>query len=183
MGPGVVAAVLATQATAAAGTPEVLLYGGVQVQNVWHDVITEPATIDRYDAGLVGIAYARAWDTPLPGVSAGFEGQANLHFGGQTYGEFNLPTFLRYTPPWNLPLRSAAFGLGPSVTTSVSEIEIEKGGGSQVVLFYWYLEMEFGPQSRDTSVFVRLHHRSNGFDTFEAPGSSNAIVLGLRRRF
>jgi len=167
----------------AAAADQLMIYGGVQAKNGWEDVLTEPGTWDFYDDGLVGLAYAHQWHAAEPGWSLGFEAQANLHFGGQSYLELNLPVVLRYAPPWRIPIRSFAYGLGPSVTSSVPEIEIDKGGDSQRVLFYWYMEAEFGHRGQQLSGFVRLHHRSNGFGTFDKPGSSNAVVLGLRRYF
>lgn len=162
---------------------EASVYAGVQSKEVWQDSLTTPWNSDYYDDGLVGAA--AAWFRPLNGktLSAGLEFQANLHFGQQSYGEFNLPLVLRYAPQWAVPVRSFAFGLGPSAATTVPEIEVDKGGASQEILFYWYMEIEFGRARQRFNPFLRLHHRSNGFDTFTEPGSSNAIVLGLRRRY
>ncbi|WP_424933809.1 hypothetical protein [Amaricoccus macauensis] len=162
---------------------EAALYGGIQSSQVWQDVVSHPDSEEFYDDGLIGISYAQFRPFGRFGIYGGVEAQANLHFGGQTYGEFNLPFVLRYEPKWSLPVRSFAYGLGPSLTTDVPDIEVDKGGASQRVLFYWYMEAEFGYARQRFNPFLRLHHRSNGFDTFEQPGSSNAIVLGLRRRY
>lgn len=162
---------------------EWLLYGGIQAQDGWQDVIKNPANNTYYDDGLVGAALSGSRQIGQSPVAYGFEVQANYHFGGEDYTEFNFPVFLRYQPGWKYPFRGLAFGLGPSVTTQVPDIEVDKGGASQNVLFYWYIEAAFGRAGARNAVILRLHHRSNGFDTFEKPGSSNAVVLGLRRRF
>lgn len=160
-----------------------LIYGGLQAKNSWNDIITEPGNVSYYDDGLVGTALSRSRRIGQTPFLYGLEGQANYHFGSEGYGEFNLPVFIRYQPGWKLPLRGLAFGLGPSITTRVPDIEIDKGGASQTILFYWYLEAEFGRLDARTTAILRLHHRSYGFGTFEKPGSSNAVVLGLRRQF
>jgi len=177
------ALVLATGLAGTASANALNVYGGVQAGKGWQDVLAAPGAAEYYDDGLVGVSFSHDWRSAEPGWSLGFEAQANLHVGRQDYWEFNLPIVLRYAPPWSIPLRSFAYGLGPSLATSVPQIEIDKGGDSQTVLFYWFMEAEIGPQGGDVSGFVRLHHRSNGFGTFDKPGSSNAVVVGLRKRF
>jgi hypothetical protein len=81
------------------------------------------------------------------------------------------------------PLRSLAFGMGPSFATEVPPLEVENKGSSQQALLYWSLEAEFAsPLPRDT-IFARLHHRSNAWGAVADAGGSNVLVMGLRPRW
>ncbi len=158
------------------------IFAGRQVSNVWEDVFLAPGDLDWRDSGIVGVAAGRDWPV-APNLSLGIEAQVVVHFGEQDHLELNLPVFLRYTPERLRPLRSLAFGLGPSYASEVPEIEVQTRGGSQRALLYWAIEAEFSSPSRQATIFTRLHHRSNGFGTIGEDGGSNVIVLGLRRRW
>lgn len=159
------------------------LFGGAGVLNGWQDVFTETTSLEYTVDGLIGIAVAREWQARFRGLSFGIEAQLSYHTGSQTYVEIAAPAVLRYAPDWRVPIDSFAYGLGFSWTSDISELEVEKGGSSQRTLFYWMIEAEFPFPSDGWTGVTRLHHRSNGFDTFEEPGSSNFVVLGIRRRF
>lgn len=159
-------------------------FAGIQIYNNYNDVLIEPWETDFGDAALVGIAGAIDW--PFWGkFSYGIEGQIVGHFGSNHHAAINLvPLNLRYTPAGNYgPIRSFAGGLGVSFASGDPSFEIERQGETQAVLAYWYLETAFDGLGPKRDLFLRLHHRSNAYGTFEADGSSNAIVLGLRHRF
>lgn len=162
---------------------QVSVFGGVFFTNGWEDVFIAPWDLQFTRNGLVGAAYGREWPLRWRGFSAGVEGQLSWHFGDQDYGELAVPVVLRYSPEWSVPLRSFAYGLGVSHTSAVPQVEIDKGGASQRTLFYWMLEVDFGPRSSAWSGLLRIHHRSNGFGWLDTAGSSNYLTLGLRKRF
>lgn len=162
---------------------QVSVFGGVPVSNGWQDVFSSPGDLEFRDAGLVGLSYGREWPTPAGAFSIGIEAQVVKYFGEQTHLEFNLPAFLRYRPGGFRPLNSLGFGVGLSHATEVPPIEVENKGGSARTLLYWAMEAEFGQQDADSTVFLRLHHRSNGFGLFAEKGGFNAVVLGLRHRY
>ena len=168
---------------AAAQDTEISVFGGVPVSNVWEDVFRAPGNLEFRDASFVGLSYGKEWPLRGRAFSLGIEAQVVKYFGEQTHIEFNLPAFLRYRPKGTLPLNSLGFGLGLSHATEVPAIEIANKGGSARTLLYWAMEAEFGPKDADTTVFFRLHHRSNGFGLFAERGGFNALVLGLRRRY
>jgi hypothetical protein len=167
---------------AAVAGDQVSVFAGRMVSNGWEDVFTEPGHLDWRESGVVGVAYGRDW--PLTRrLSFGAEGQMVFHFGEQVHAEFNLPVYLRYSPESLHPLESASFGMGPSFATEVPEIEVETKGGSQRALLYWSIEFEFLTPRPDMFVYARLHHRSNVFGIVADEGGSNAVVIGLRRRW
>lgn len=149
---------------------------------MWEDVFIAPGDLDWRDSGIVGVALGRDWPVAA-NLSIGVEGQVVAHFGEQDHAELNLPVFLRYEPDRLRPLRSLAFGMGPSYATDIPEIEVETRGGSQRALLYWAIEIEATSPMPETALFGRLHHRSNGFGSIADKGGSNVIVLGLRRRW
>jgi hypothetical protein len=169
--------------TARAQEGQVFVFGGPFISNAWNDLYRAPGTIEGTGDGILGIGYAREWALGTGGFSVGLEGQLSYHFGRQYYVELAVPATIRYAPQRSGVFRSFAYGLGFSTTSATPELEVEKGGSSQRTLFHWFLEAELGQKSSPMSALFRLHHRSNGFDTFDEPGSSNYLVLGLRRRF
>lgn len=178
------AALWAAFAEAAAEERHSSLFGGIHTRDSWQDHFLDPAGLETYDQGLLGIALALEWPTRFRRLGVGLEGQIVLHLGdGQSYAQVNLPVVVRYTPNRAGPFRSFAYGLGPSYASDIPEVEIDKGGSSQRALFYWLIEAEFGTIATGLTPFLRLHHRSNGFEAFDSEGSSNAVVIGVRRRF
>jgi hypothetical protein len=179
------AALLAGLAGAASARQDHLsVFGGTLVMNDWGDVFATPQDLDLTGDSLVGVALGRDWPTRWRGLAAGIEGQAVWHFGdGHNQAKITLPAVLPSPPPRPPPLRGLAFGLGLSYASEPPRPEIEKGGAARNTLFYWMIEAEFGRPADRLSVIARLHHRSTGFGTFGEAGSSNYLVLGLRRRF
>lgn len=145
-----------------------------------------PSRVEFVDKYLLGVAlgYDRMIGTSR--FSVGAELQFNAHFGGQRFWEAVLPLSVRYHPQnsWGNLFDSFAFGLGLSHYSEISQLEaLNYNGTSRRTLIYWYLETEFAETNWGDNFFFRLHHRSNGYDTLEPNGGSNALVLGLRRRF
>lgn len=162
---------------------QITVFGGAPVSNDWEDVFRDPSNLQFRDASMLGISYGREWPTQAGAFSFGIEAQVVKYFGEQTHFEFNLPAFFHYRPGGFRPLDSLGFGVGLSHATEVPPIEVENKGGSARTLLYWAMEAEFGQEDADTTFFLRLHHRSNGFGLFAEKGGFNALVLGLRHRY
>lgn len=176
-------ALIAFASCAQAAERSVMVFGGRQTANVWEEILLLD-DVRFLDAGLIGVAGAVEWPLGPSRLSFGLEAQVVKHFGAQTHVEVNLPAVVRYrfrNPP--VPLDSLAFGLGLSHATQVPRIEIEREGQSRRTLFYWTAEAAFRTPREDLTAVIRLHHRSSGFGYFGDSGSSNAVVLGIRRRF
>ncbi len=158
-------------------------YLGNMTENKWEELFQGPDFVDNY---LVG--YALTYDRPISERwSVGAELQFTYHFGDQDYGEIGLPLTMRYRPvePWPKFFESVAFGVGLSYTTDESDVEIDNGNGEEVsqTLIYWMFETEFATNNPNRRWFVRIHHRSDGFETITPEGGSNALVLGIRQDF
>ncbi len=176
-------ALLAFATCAGAAERNLMLFGGIQTANVWEEVALLD-DIEFLDSGLFGLAGAIEWPLGASRASLGLEAQIVKHFGEQDHWEVNLPAVARYrfAAP-RLPVDSVAFGLGLSHASAVPAIEIAREGQSRRTLFYWTAEIAFRTPAEDVSVALRLHHRSSGFGAFGDSGSSNAMVLGVRRHF
>ncbi len=192
--PVVLAAALAlaaaTSGSGAAAQPSIGIFAGLLADNPWEEVVLLPWKADFQRPGLVGIAAALPLGEPvrfrIGAVDFAVEGQIVRHFGLQSHWEFNLPVSIGLTPERRLlgVIDRVAFGIGPSYATREPAFEEQRGGRAERVLIYWYAEVERHLDTRPgNSLFGRLHHRSDGFKTIGSGGSSNGIVLGLRRRF
>jgi len=156
-------------------------FGAWTTDNNWEEVVGFDDVHFR-DSYLVGLALSReiaggrSWAVEI-------EGQAVKHFGEQQHWEFNGAVLARWRDfPWNARLpTSAAIGIGPSYATETPPVEVDRKGASNRFLIYWTAELGL-PQSPVTAI-VRLHHRSKGFGLVADEGGSNAIAVGLRRRF
>ncbi len=166
------------------------VFGGLLTDNPFEEVFL-PWKVDIQRPGLVGIAAAHPVAAPVR-LGAGtldfaVEAQIVRHFGLQSHWEANLPLGIGWTPDRRLlgAIDRASFGIGPSYATRRPAFEAQRGGRqAERVLVYWYAEVERQFERRPgDSVFARLHHRSDGFRTIGDGGSSNGLVLGLRRRF
>ncbi len=185
----VLAALLAASpgvAWADLGPYAVSAFGGTTLDNTWDDVFLSPGAIEFTDSNLAGAAVSARVAAPLDGLSFEIEGQIVRHFGGQTHWEVNAPVAVaRWSRfPWNETLRSsAAFGLGLSMASETPAQEVENEGDSRQVMAYWMIEVELAAPESPWSVIGRLHHRSTAYGVFGEDGGSNALVMGLRRRF
>ena len=161
------------------------LYGGVMTDDNWRQAISGQAGLEDswILAGALGWTFfrpdSRMWSLEL---------EANIvrHFGIQDHFEFNGPVLnLRWeTFPWDRVLDThAAFGLGPSFSSSLPEYERTKSGDSDPLLLFWHIEVGAGLPGSPWSAIFRLHHRSTGYGMFAEQGGSNILSLGLRYEF
>ena len=118
------------------------------------------------------------------------EAEANVgyHSGLQDHLEFNVSPNLRWTSfPWDPYVNtSLAYGLGLSYATEKPEVETLDDREASRFLFFMVGEVAFELTSSDTSDwegFVRIHHRSGGFETVIDAEGSNFLSLGVRYRF
>lgn len=157
---------------------------GSMTTNEWEKVF-DPSRLEFAVSTLMGVAVG--WDRPIGDsrYSFGFEAQAVGHLGRQDHLEFNLPVVLRYTPPQPRPMRfkSAAFGIGASHATKIPQVEIDREGESLRNLIYWMAEVEFTRPQPDESMYLRLHHRSDGFGLLKVSSGSTGLALGWRKTF
>jgi hypothetical protein len=115
-----------------------------------------------------------------------WEVQVVQHWGMQHHQELNAFLAARWVRfPWDRYVdTSLAFGMGWSHAVRVPAIEAERHDVAGRNLIYLMAEIGAAPPSwRDWSVFVRVHHRSGGFDVVTEAGGSNFVGLGLRRHF
>jgi hypothetical protein len=157
-------------------------FAGWHTANVWEEVVFLD-DVQFLDARLVGMAAALEWPVSAH-WSAGVEAQFVRHWGSGSYWEVAVPATLRFRPgrPRG-PFRSAGLGLGLSRTSEAPDIEARRTGLSRRTLFYWFIEAEFATPHEGLFAILRLHHRSSGYGYFGDSGSSNAVALGVRRRF
>jgi hypothetical protein len=157
-------------------------FGGQMTDNAWEEALN-PAETDFIDSYLVGLAVGR--DFASRGAwHFGWESQVVSHFGEQDHFELNLPFYARYqtSATWKF-FKSFTFGLGLSYASEVPQTEINRDGESASTMLYWMGEIEFHLPSETTTLVFRLHHRSDGYGVIDVDSGSNALVLGLRRKF
>ncbi|WP_366193601.1 hypothetical protein [Meridianimarinicoccus marinus] len=172
----------ATTAQADPGRDFVALSLGRMTDNAWETPLSAPGNIDWRDSYGVALAAGREW----PLFNWGYIGvEANLlaHWGEQDNWELAAPVYLRSLQPESWLLPGLAYGLGLSYASDVPSVEVDRKGESQQWLAYWFIELEFGRPSDTVRPFLRLHHRSDAFGTFEADTGSNMVFLGLRHAF
>jgi hypothetical protein len=151
---------------------------------VWEDIFLNTGSISFRDAHVFGIAAAWMWDAPISRLSWGVEVQSAKWFGRQDNWEANIATILRYSPVRQVgPVRSVAFGIGPSLASQPPSEELARNGTARAELIYWMGELEFGRPDSTTRGFARIHHRSNGYGLLGPQTGSNSLVLGVRRDF
>lgn len=152
--------------------------------------LLHPNQLRLLESGLVGIGVNRRFgpDYEIPFGSVRFEAEAQLvrHFGLQRHWEVNLPVGLRFTPRRRIAgIDSVAFGIGASFASEVPPIELRRGGGSGArELIYFHIELEHALSAYPgTRVFLRVHHRSDGYGLVARAVGTNALAIGLRRSF
>lgn len=120
------------------------------------------------------------------------EAEANVgfHSGLQDHLEFNISPNLRWTSfPWDSYVNtSLAYGLGVSYATEKPEVETLRDRDREASRFLFFMmgEITFELWSDSSSSwegFVRIHHRSGGFETVIDAEGSNFVSLGVRYRF
>lgn len=179
-----VAQPLETPDPARPGDYAISLLAGRMTENGWQQIIL--ADDVRFpDAYLMGITLSRRFAYIGDRAEFDIEGQVVKHFGDQDHWEFNADVLARWMKlPWNhwLPTH-AGFGMGLSYATQEPAVEVARSGSSSKLLLYWVAELEFSQPAQPWSVFIRLHHRSNVYGVVAEEGASNAVALGIRRRF
>ena len=167
--------------------PSISAFVGILTSNTWTDVAFRPFEVELVDSfiGGVGFNYPLGETINLKYGSLGFlfEPQITAHAGVQDLIQLDLPVTARYAlPKRTLGVDSLSFGIGPSVSTRVPQIERNRGDGeAKNTLVYWKIEIGHDlADDRNSSVFFRLHHRSSGFGLVGNSGSSNALVVGFR---
>lgn len=149
------------------------------------DEVFLPGRVNFADQRFAGLLLG--YEVPLRDArwEMGVEVQLNRHFGKDTFEELVVPATIRYSParPWWSAIDSFAFGLGLSYATETPQLEILRRGGSQRALIYFSLESAFSVGRGDDAVFLRLHHRSDGYGLFAEDSGSNAFAVGYRKAF
>lgn len=182
---------VAASGRGAAAEASISIFGGLLTDNPWEEVVLLPWKVDIQRPGLVGLSAAYPLRAPIRfdhgTLDLSIEGQVVRHFGLQSHWEFNLPLTLGLTPKRRILglIDRVAFGIGPSYATREPSFEAQRGRGRvERVLVYWNAEAERHLAVRPgDSLFFRLHHRSDAFGAVGDGGSSNGVVIGLRRRF
>jgi len=154
----------------------------------WEDVFINPIGADYIDEYLAVASLSRQYERNYydGGLRFEAEGQVGYHFGNQEYWELNVvPVVARWNRfPWNHTIATtAAFGLGLSYTTELSEFEVELEGESEQLLVHWFAELTAGLPEKPWAVSLRLHHRSVAYGLFGKEGGMNAVGLGIRWQF
>ena len=174
---------------AAAEPWSVSAFAGVLTSNTWTDVTFRPYQVELEESffGGVGFNYPFGETIELKHGSLAFlfEPQITAHAGVQDLFQLDLPLTARYTlPNRTFGVDTLAFGIGPSVSTKVPQVEKDRGDGeAKSTLIYWKIEIGHDLANDQSSLFFRLHHRSSGFGLLGDSGSSNALVVGLRNEF
>ncbi|HOW62821.1 MAG TPA: hypothetical protein PLJ20_09630 [Candidatus Contendobacter sp.] len=166
------------------GDHAISLLAGQMTENGWQQIILGD-DVRFPDAYLTGVMLSRRFAHLEDWAEFDVEGQVVRHVGDQDHWEFNAAVLARWMQlPWNrwLPTH-AGFGLGFSYATQEPAVEVARSGSSAKLLLYWVAELEFSQPDQPWSGFIRLHHRSNVYGLVAEHGASNAVVLGLRRRF
>lgn len=172
-------------ASPARADPELIVTGflGVMTNDSWEDTVQFWDT-DYAESGLIGVAVGR--DVAHRGrLSFGYEIQAVRHFGVQDHFEINAPLVVRYDRAGQrLPaISSLAFGLGLSWASEKPQVEIDNDGDTTRVLIYWMSEVGLDLSGTEMEGILRVHHRSDGYGVFPEDSGSNALAVGVRRRF
>ncbi|MDP2787567.1 MAG: hypothetical protein Q8O79_05780 [Pseudomonadota bacterium] len=176
---------LGAQALASEGVA-LTVFAGQSTRNHWEDFFSSPSSLDFAASGLIAGALskplARYWNGDL---SLEMEGQVVKHVGQQTHWELNAPLVARWHRfPWNQTVATtAAFGAGPSWSSTTPPLEVETRGDSQPWLIHWFMELTLGPPGEDWSASLRLHHRSTGFGLTGDQGGLDTLALGFRKAF
>ncbi len=140
----------------------------------------------RFGNSHVGaVSLSRAW-RPLWNERMVWEGevQAAKHWGRQSHAEVNGAVLLRWLRfPWDPWVEtSIAYGIGLSFASSTPRLERKRHDETSRDLLFMPFEIAAGLPQRRGEIFVRLHHRSGGYDIYRRGGGSNFVAAGWRWR-
>ncbi len=164
----------------------IFLYGGLWGDNRFVELLSGATEIEDSYIWVVGLS--RQLDRLYEHLLLEGEVNVGLHSGLQEHLEFNVSPVLRWTAlPWDpLVNSSIAYGLGLSFATDKPEVETVEDKEASRFLFFMVGEVTFELTSTGSTAwetFVRIHHRSGGFETIIDAEGSNFLSLGLRYRF
>lgn len=160
-------------------TASLSLFAAQMSDNEWGDFFTDWDEMDTRNARAFGAGATWEWRLGPLG-HAGIEANLLQWTGEQTHTELTVPLFARTPRAPQRWIPSLAYGLGLSYATRPSETEIARTGSSARLLAHWFLEAEFGNDRSAFRPYLRIHHRSDAWMTFDADTGSNALLLGLR---
>lgn len=176
----------------------VSLYAGPYTDNSLPEEIALFKPLSFEDATLVAASYAEVIAQPSSRYRWEIEGNVAGWFGDQDHVELGGLALLRWLAfPWDDWLdTSFGFGNGLSWATSKPDLEafFHPDTGATQLLWRIAVEFEFARPARlrhqhpswmdHWATFVRVHHRSGAFGTFDGvDGGSNVLALGLRYRW
>jgi hypothetical protein len=174
--------------------------GGVFTQNIFrNDIVFSYGALTRPFVLSVGPNYTFMASNPISraadylDLEAGAIGNINLFkdINGKENGQFEALFTLRYRDlPWQNWLNtSIALGVGPSYSTFVPQVEIDKNQNnpemSRNFLIASLFEITVGlPQRPNWELVYRINHRSGCFGLL-TPGrtDTNQLLFGLRYYF
>jgi len=164
----------------------VSIYGAIQTGEDLPGALTLPTDF-KPDYKFAALAVGKKIGAWREFLDLELEGQAVRHFDKQNYYEFAGAFVVRWLKfPWDKYLdTSFAVGEGLSVTTEISELELERHGKAAQLLNYLSFELAFVvPGTQNWSLILRTHHRSGVFGIFQdIHGASNALAIGIRYDF
>lgn len=175
------------------------VYGGSFLETGMMDVFglyghVAPWDVELEDSFLIGAAFNRRLVTAFDSFAIEAEVGVAQRFGpGATATEVWGAFFARwYNFPWNdVVYTTVAISTGVNYASTIDKVERERSFNTNNALHYLAPEITFAdPDNKDTSLVVRLHHRSGGqfwdwtSDLFnDTAGGAQYLTLGIRKRF
>ena len=141
------------------------------------------------NATLLAATYGEVFAEPSSSYRWEWEAVVGTWFGDQDHQELAGHVLFRWLDfVWDDWLdTSFGFGNGLSVANDIPKLEssLHPDTGTRELLWSIAAEFEFAiPGAKSVATFVRVHHRSGVFGTFDGvDGASNVITLGLRYRW
>ena len=175
------------------------VYGGQFLDTSQSNVLgvksfVPPWDYDYGNSGLVGIAFSRRIITGYDSFAIEAEFGAAQRFGsGASATEVWGALFGRwYNFPWNnFVYTTVAVSTGLNYASTVDAVERARSINHSHLLHYFSPEITFAaPDKKDTSLVIRLHHRSGGRilgwtgGIFNGTsGGAQYLTVGIRKNF
>jgi hypothetical protein len=80
-------------------------------------------------------------------------------------------------------LLTIALGIGPSIALETPAIERERHERTSRRMLFMPFEITAGAPQGQWEAFIRVHHRSGGFDVISRASGSNHVAAGARLWF